>query len=76
MCERCVELLKQYYPHLSEADAGELLMGATAFPFASPEYIEKQLKELREKTDGSLHGALVFAKAALLSESEQRAEGK
>ncbi len=40
-------------------------MSATCFPFGSPERIDVQLAELREKTDGTLRGALVFADADL-----------
>lgn len=60
MCKECADLAKKYYPDLPEEDLGELL-SATAFPFGDPAYLEKQLIELREKTDGTLHGAIVFA---------------
>ena len=61
MCEKCVEAATRYFPNLSEHEIGELLMGATAFPFGDAEYIEKQLAELKEKTDGTLDGALTYA---------------
>ena len=60
MCEKCVELVNQYYPDLSEEEQGHLLMSATCFPFGDPEDVERQLKELKEKTDGTLHGAIAF----------------
>ncbi len=61
MCEQCNELVKKYYPNLPEDDYGHLLMSATCFPFGGPKYIEPQLKELVENTDGSLGAAIAFA---------------
>ncbi len=69
MCQKCVDLVKQYYPELPEDDYGDLLMSATAFPFGGPETVERQLKELREKTDGTLQGAIRFACEELLRQS-------
>ena len=65
MCEQCYELSVKYYPDFTDEERGELLMGATAYPFAYPDTLEKQLIELREKTDGSLLGALAFADAEM-----------
>lgn len=65
MCKQCQESVDRHYPHLSQEDKYQLLMGATAFPFGGPEIIEGQLVELKEKTDGSLDGALAFADAEL-----------
>ena len=61
MCEACVLAVEWHYPHLSDEERGEILMSATCFPFGSPEHIEAQLIELKEKTDGTLRGALIFA---------------
>lgn len=61
MCQKCVDAVKKYYPKLPKKHYGDLLMNATAFPFGQPEYIAKQLKELRRKTDGSLDGAITYA---------------
>lgn len=61
MCEKCVELVKKYYPNLPESDYGDLLMGATCFPHCGPEHLEPQLIELIENTDGSLGQALGYA---------------
>ena len=65
MCAKCLSAVQRYYPELSEADQVELLWEATAFPFSSPEYIEKQLTELRQNTDGTLAGAIAYADAKL-----------
>jgi len=61
MCEQCSKLINKYYPSFSKQDKYELLIGATCFPFCGPETLEKQLIELKEKTDGSLDQALCFA---------------
>ena len=55
----------KYYPDLSESDWGELLMGATCFPFGSPEMVERQVIELKEKTNGTLGQALAYADTQL-----------
>lgn len=60
MCQKCIDAVKKHYPNLPKKDYGELLMSATAFPFGQPEYIEKQLKELKRKTDGTLDGAIAY----------------
>lgn len=71
MCERCLELARAYYPSLGDEGHVELLMGATCFPFGGPELIEPQLIELKNKTDGSLHGALCYADEQTTAECEE-----
>jgi len=61
MCQKCADLVQKYYPKLSDEQHGALLFNATCFPFGNPEDVERQLKELVEKTDGTLDGALAFA---------------
>ena len=65
MCEQCALAVEWHYPNLTDEERGEVLMSATCFPFGSPELIEEQLVELKEKTDGTLRGALVFASAEM-----------
>lgn len=65
MCEQCVLATEWHYPHLSEEERGDILMSATCFPFGSPELVDAQLEELVEKTDGTVFGAVAFAKAEL-----------
>jgi len=65
MCQQCLNHARRIFPNLPDSDIGELLFGATAFPFAQPETIEKQLLELKEQTDGTLNGMLAFADRAL-----------
>lgn len=61
MCRACENLVNRYYPHLSDEDKIDLLMSATAFPFAHPDTLEGQLRRLRKRTDGTLNGAKDFA---------------
>jgi len=70
MCHECQSLAERYYPDLSNEDRYEVLIGATAFPFASPRTLEVQLRQLRRRTDGSLDGALAYADRALFKTSE------
>ena len=65
MCQQCLNHARRIFPNLPDSDIGELLFGATAFPFAQPETIEKQLLELKEQTNGTLNGMLAFADRAL-----------
>ena len=74
MCQKCSELVRTYYPKLSLEEYNELLIGATAFPFAGPNYIEGQLKELISNTDGSLGGALEYAERRMEEEMEKYKE--
>lgn len=65
MCQQCLEAVQRYYPHLNEEEQCELLMSATCFPFGDADMVERQLIELREKTNGTLGAALAFAEAEL-----------
>ena len=60
-----MKVVKKYFPKIKRKHYGALLMNATAFPFGSPKLILAQLKELSEKTDGTLGGAMAFAEAEL-----------
>ena len=77
MCQACVDAAREIYPDLPEGDLGHLLMGATAFPFAGPEYIREQLIETREATDGSLNQAMGYADAEMsrVSSEQTASEG-
>ena len=61
MCQGCLKAVNKHYPHLNDREQGELLMGATCFPFGKPEQVEEQLAQLRRVTDGSLGHALWWA---------------
>lgn len=65
MCEKCIEAVKKYYPGFFEDCYGDLLMGATCFPFGNPELIESQLAEVRKNSDGTLPGALAYSEHQL-----------
>ena len=70
MCQQCVDLVNRFYPHLSEDEKGDLLMSATAFPFAHPETLEKQLRQLRRRTDGTLLGAQAYTDRSMTKTSD------
>lgn len=46
-------------------------MSATCFPFGGPEDIERQLIELKEKTDGTLLGAIAFSDTQLEQQMQE-----
>ncbi len=71
MCQKCVEAVKKYYPHLPEDKYGDLLMSATGFPFVSVEIVEEQVKKLAEKTDGTIEAAVAYANHLLDEEMRQ-----
>jgi hypothetical protein len=49
------------FPTLSFADVHELLFGATCWPFGDCADVRKQLRDMADHTDGSLHAALARA---------------
>jgi hypothetical protein len=61
MCKQCVEAVKKHWPDLPEDDYGTLLMSATAFPMADPDYIEEQVAKLARQTRCNLDFALRIA---------------
>ena len=70
MCKQCYKLAKKYYPELRDSDLGELLWGATAFPFGGPDIVGRQLAESRRNTDGTLRAALIYANNLMFEEGE------
>lgn len=58
MCIKCLEAAQEIYPELTEQDRVRLLWEATAFPFAQPEHIRKQLMDHKANTDGSVQAAI------------------
>lgn len=55
------DIIEKYYPGLSDEEANNLLLNATCFPFGSFAQVEENLKELVEKTDGTVEGAIDFS---------------
>lgn len=51
MCAKCVDVVKEVFPDVPDEEIGSFLMNCTAFPFVDPEVIDKQLRELRARTD-------------------------
>jgi len=65
MCNKCVLAVQKYYPGLTKEEQGEVLINATAFPMGSQDLIERQLKGVREATDGSFGQAMWYAEMKL-----------
>lgn len=63
MCQKCHDALRKYYPDVVEEEAGTFLMCVTAFPFGDGDIIERQLREAKENTDGSIEAAYAYADA-------------
>ncbi len=65
MCQQCINAVKEYLPLIADNDIGSLLISATCFPFGDAEMVERQVRELAEKTDGSLDACCAFADSVL-----------
>ena len=66
MCIKCVEAVKKIWPKASRKERSDLLWDATAFPFADPETIVKQLKKAYKKSKGNVKLALIQADKAMI----------
>lgn len=52
MCQQCVDACRKYFPELGDGpEMGAFLMGYTAFPFADPEHVERQIAALARRRD-------------------------
>ncbi len=51
MCQQCVDSCRRHFPEIHDGEIGSFLMGFTAFPFAEPEHLEKQLAALARRRD-------------------------
>ena len=51
MCEKCVAAVREIFPELTDEKQVEILWEDTAFPFAGPDEVIRQLRELREGAD-------------------------
>ena len=76
MCQKCVDACLKHYPLLTAEEWGELLMGATCFPFGSPEQVEEQLAELKKNTDGTLGSAIAWVEQQLWVKLERCKENE
>jgi len=61
VCQKCIDAVRRYLPKVLARDRAELLWGATCYPAGDPEQVEKQVRELAEKTRGTLCACLAFA---------------
>jgi hypothetical protein len=53
---QCIELLQKYFPHETQQEAYRLLFERTAYPFREIEFIEENLRYIKE------HGEAAQAK--------------
>lgn len=51
MCKRCVDSVTAAFPNIPDDQVGDFLLSCTAFPLGEPETVERQVAELRQKTD-------------------------
>ncbi len=65
MCQGCLDAVNRHYPYFTEAEICEILMSCTCYPCGTSEQVEEQLIELKEKTDGTLGGAIAFTNEEL-----------
>lgn len=61
MCQKCSDAVKAYWPDLPESEYKTLLMGATCFPFGTPEQTSQQLRDMAHKSGQNLDLALAIA---------------
>ena len=61
MCDKCVAAVKLYFPRVRRKDYKALLMGATCFPFGTPEIVSSQLREMRDLGITSVDAACAYA---------------
>ena len=53
VCQKCVDAIEQHFPGLSPQQQGDFLMGATGFPFVSPEAVVRQIEEMAPLAKGN-----------------------
>jgi hypothetical protein len=53
------------------AEAHDLLMCATAYPFGGPHTVEAQLTEAKRATDGTVNAAMAYAAAQMEEEARR-----
>lgn len=64
------DLARKYYPDLTDRECSDLLMGGTCFPLGDADEVEKQLKELKDNTDGTLEAGLAWAEKQFMEQWE------
>ena len=61
MCQQCVDAVREIWPNLPEENMHDLLICATAYPFADAETIKEQLKQAYAASGGNLRAAIAWA---------------
>ncbi len=50
MCQRCLDALREFFPAVPAAEAGNFLFSCTCYPCGEPADVRGQLAKLREQT--------------------------
>jgi len=61
MCESCLDAVERWLPKIDPGYRATLLLDATCYPCGNHADVETQIRELAEKTDGTLEGCIAFA---------------
>jgi hypothetical protein len=51
MCQKCLDAARRHFPDKTDEQRAGILIGATCFPFGSPEETDKQLAELAARIE-------------------------
>jgi len=60
MCHQCVEACRRLYPMIKDDQIGDFLMAVTPYPMGSPADVAAALAHVRERSDGTVEGAIAF----------------
>ena len=74
MCQQCLDAVNRYWPDLSKEDCASLLWCCTAFPFADPDTVTRQVREMAEKSGRDLGKAMMIADEEVTEAMGQAAE--
>tara|TARA_B100001778_G_scaffold330827_1_gene334014 strand:- start:34134 stop:34388 length:255 start_codon:yes stop_codon:yes gene_type:complete len=61
MCQKCQDLVDELLPDISKEDLGRFLWSATAFPMAGCDILQKQIREMVERSGGDVDKAIALA---------------
>ena len=74
MGETFIQMVKRYFPDVDDDQADTLLWHCTAFPAASADHIERQIKEYAEKSGADWRLAMDLAHEDLKEETRGLSE--
>lgn len=74
MCQDCLRAVLSLKPDATEQEIHDLLWSATAFPFAGPRIVYRQLRQAFRAGKWTVAGALKFAQQEFDREAEATRE--